>query len=184
MADSTSDQGTEQIGSQDLPLYDKPTLPEKGQLVLLVEEPDYDCGGTMVAAYRLPLNRVVPVSAQRGLAYSLADADAGITVADQTIVPAYVESFGSFNIKKAIASSSTTKAKFIIVSNDPNVEDSYIIQGSGFFSFSTVHAYNPGQTYYLSDSVSGGVTTTPPPGIAQPLFYVVDQKTILISIGV
>jgi hypothetical protein len=174
---------TEQIESSDLPVYDKATLPTDAKLILLVDQPDYDNGGQVNVAYRLPLSRVMPGSAPQHVAYSLSDVDAGITIPDEEIVPAYVESFGNFDLKRAQANSSTTKAKFLIVGLDPNVDGSYIIQGSGFFSFPTVHGYNVGQTYYLSDSTPGGVTTTPPSGIAQPLFTAVDQKTILIQIG-
>lgn len=180
---NTNGQDTEQIDSSDLPVYDKPTLPEKGQLVLLVEEPDYDCGGEMVSAYRLPLNRVLPGGSKQSLVYSLSDVDAGITVPDNAVVPAYVESFGDFNLKRAIATSSTSKARFLIIGADPNIDGNYLVQNGGFFSFPTVHNYNVGQTYYLSDSVAGGVTSNPPSGIAQPLFYVVDQKTIALNIG-
>lgn len=174
---------TEQIESSDLPLYDKATLPGTGKLVLLVDQPDYDNGGQVTVAYQLPLSRVVPGSAPQSVAYSLNDPDAGITIPDETVVPGYVEGFGSFDLKRAIATSSTTKARFLIVGIDQNIDGNYIIQGTGFYSFPTVHGYTPGNTYYLSDTAAGGVTNTPPSGIAQPLFYVVDQKTILITIG-
>lgn len=173
----------ENIDSADLPLYDGATLPATGKLILLVEKQDYDNGGTIQAAYRIPLSRIVPGSAPQGVAYSLSDVDAAISIPDETVVPGYVEGFGSFDLKRAIATSSTTKAKFLIISTDQNVDGSYIIQGAGFYSFPTVHGYTPGNTYYLSDTAPGGVTNVPPSGIAQPLFYVVDQKTILITIG-
>lgn len=174
---------TQEIQSSELPIYDKASLPVSGKLVLLVEEPDYDNGGNIVAAYRIPLSRIAPGAAPQSVLYSLSDPDAGIVIPDGEIVPAYVESFGNFDLKRAQATSTPTKAKFLIVGMDQNIDGNYIIQSSGFFSFPTVHEYAVGNTYYLSDSVSGGVTTTPPPGIAQPLFFVVDQKTILIQIG-
>lgn len=174
---------TEQIESADLPEYNQATLPATGKLILLVDQPDYNQGGQVSVAYRLPLSRVVPGSAPQSVLYSINDPDAGITIPDQTVVPAYVESFGTFDLKRAIASSSTTKARFLIVGVDQNIDGNYIIQGSGFYSFPTVHGYAPGTTYYLSDSVAGGITSTAPSGIAQPLFYVVDQKTILINVG-
>ena len=174
---------TEQIQSSDLPVYDQATLPQDAKLILLVDKPDYDNGGQINVAYRLPLSRVMPGSAPQSVVYSLADPDAGITITEGEVVPAYVEGFGNFDLKRAIASSSTTKARFLIVALDQNIDGNYLIQGSGFFSFPTVHGYTVGHTYYLSDSSAGGVTDTPPPGIAQPVFYVVDQKTILVTIG-
>jgi hypothetical protein len=182
-SDDPNCQDTEQIDSADLPLWDGANLPPTGKLVLLVEQNDYDNGGKIQAAYRLPLNRVVPGSAPQSVLYSLNDPDAGIDVAEDEIFPAYVEGFGSFDLKKALATASNTKARFIITGKDPNIADNYIIQGSGFYSFPTVHTFTPGNIYYLSDTTPGGVTNTPPGGIAQPLFYVVDQKTILITIG-
>lgn len=173
----------ENIDSADLPVYDQATLPPTGKLVLLVDQPDYDNGGTIVAAYRLPLSRVVPGSAPQSVLYSINDPDAGISIPDASVVPAYVESTGDFNVIRSIATDTTTKAKFLIVGVDPNIDGNYIIQASGFYSFPTVHDYVPGNTYYLSDTTPGGVTNVAPAGIAQPLFYVVDQKTILIKIG-
>jgi hypothetical protein len=173
----------ENIDSADLPLYSGANLPPTGKLILLVDQPDYDNGGQISAAYRIPLSRIVPGNAPQSVVYSLNDPDAGITVPDETVVPGYIEGFGSFNLKRAIATDSTTKAKFLIVSTDQNIDDNYIIQADGFYAFPTVHGYTPGNTYYLSDTAAGGVTNTPPAGIAQPLFYVVDQKTILVTIG-
>lgn len=180
---NTTGKDTEQIQSEDLPIYNKPTLPEKGQVVLLLEEPDYDNGGQMVSAYRLPLSRIVPGGSPQSVVYSRNDPDAGITIPEDEVVPAYVESFGNFDLKRAQASSATTKARFLIIGTDPNIDGNYLLQGHGFFQFPTVHNYNVGQTYYLSDSSPGGVTNTPPPGIVQPIFFVVDQKTILVTIG-
>lgn len=176
-------ESAQQINSGDLPVYDKPSLPESGKLILLAEQPDYDNGGKVVAAYQLPLSRVVPGSAAQSVVYSLNDPDAGIVVPEQAVVPGYVEGFGNFALKRAIATSATTKARFLIIGNDPNIDGNYILQGTGFYAFPTVHNYVPGNVYYLSDTAEGGVTNDSPSGIAQPLFYVVDQKTILLMIG-
>jgi hypothetical protein len=173
---------TTQIGSEDIPIYDKASLPDNGQLVLLTEEPDFDLGGQMVAAYRLPLSRVVPSAQNQTTTYSLADADAGIVIPDGEVVPAYIESFGTYDTKRAIASAGVSKAKFIITGADQNITGNYIIQSDGFYSFPTVHGYDIGATYYLSDVTPGAVTTIAPT-IAQPIFTVIDQKTILVRIG-
>lgn len=174
---------TEQIESADLPIYDKATLPDSGKLILLVDQNDYDNGGKITAAYRLPLERIMLGDAPPAVAYTLVDPDADIAVPEGEVVPAYVESFGTFDIQRAVASSISSKAKFLIIGANQNVDGGYIIQSSGFYSFPTVHGYAPGMTYYLSDSVAGGVTTTAPASIAQPLFYAVDQKTIMVMIG-
>lgn len=179
--DGTCD--TEEIHSDELPLYNRATLPQSGQLILLVEEPNNDCGGKMSGAYRLPLDRITPGSTFQSNTYSLDPANPGIVVPDDEVVPAYVETFSPFNVMRAQADDSTTKAKFLIIANDQNIDENYIIQSSGYLAFKAVHSYQVGQTYYLSATTPGGVTTTPPAD-AQPLFYVVDQKTIQIVLEV
>lgn len=180
-----SDQ-TEQINSEDLPIYPGLTLPEDAHLIILVDEANYDFGGNLQAAYRLELSRVIPNGTKQGITYSLlatGDDGADIAIPDASVVPAYVESFDPWSTKRAQASDETTKAKFLIISLNQNVDDAYVIQAAGFYSFPTTHEYEVGKTYYLSDSAPGGVTNVAPPGIVQPLFYVIDNKTILIDIG-
>lgn len=173
---------TEQIGSDEFPIYNKPTLPEDGQLILLSPEKDYDCGGDFTAAFRLPLSRLTPGSSFQSNTYSLSAPTSGITVSENQVVPAYVETFSPHQLKRAQANSSTTLAKFLIVGKDQNIDGSYIIQNSGYYSFPTVHGLSIGQTYYLSETDPGGITTQAPT-LAQPLFYVVDAQTIQLGIG-
>ena len=179
-------QDIEQLNSDDLPIYNKSTLPSDANLILLVDEENYDFGGTLQAAYRLPLDRVVPNNTKQGVTYSLhanGDAGADIAIADGTVVPAYVEAFDPYETKRAQASSITTKAQFLIISLDQNVDDNYVIQSSGFYTFPDTHNYDIGKTYYLSDSAAGGVTDVEPVSIIQPLFKVIDERTILVNIG-
>lgn len=175
---------TQQINADDLPVYSGAQLPADAVLVILVEEPNYGPdGGTINLAYQLPLERIVPTNAIQKLSYSLYAPDAGISVPALTVVPAYIESFEPFALKRASATSNTTKAQFLIVATDPNVDDGYIIQSNGYFKFPTAHGYSIGQKYYLSDTVIGGVTVTAPSSVVQPLFVVLDATTIQINIG-
>lgn len=171
------------INEGDVPIYDQPTLPDGAKLIMFVDEDNFDYGGTISVAYRLPLSRVIPSSAYSGLTYSLNDDNAGISIPDQTVVPGYVEAFEPYGLNRAQASSETSKAQFLIVGTDQNIDNNYILQSTGFYRFPTTHNYVIGQQYYLSDSAPGGVTTVPPSPIAQKLFIPVDQSTIRIQIG-
>lgn len=173
----------EQVNSQDLPIWDKNYLPESAEIIMLVEEQNFDYGGNISAAYRLQMDRIVANNTRQGNVFTITDLEAGITIPEGTVVPAYVESFEPYHLKRSQASSITTKARFMIISRNQNVDGGYVVQSSGYYSFNEPHAYSVGQTYYLSDSASGGVTTVPPSGIVQPLFYVVDALTIQITIG-
>ena len=174
---------TQQINSGDLPVYDKPQLPTNGSIILLTEEPNYSDGGTIQLAYQLPVDRIFPNNSVQKVSYSLFSEGADINVPSGNVVPAYVETFEPYTIQRANASNTTTRAQFLIVGVDNNVDNSYIIQNAGYYSFPTTHNYEVGQKYYLSDTVNGGVTTNPPNNKIQPLFIAVDKKTIQILLG-
>lgn len=185
--DHITTQCTELINSDDLPIYSKPTLPDTAWVVLLAEEPNYDFGGVLSAAYRLDLDRLVPNGTKQSLTYSLTATGtngADISIPTGVVVPAYVEQFAPFQTKRAQATGAPTKAQFLIISLDQNVDDNYIIQSAGFYTFAATHSYDVGKIYYLSDSAPGGVTSVPPVGIVQPLFTVVDSTTIKIHVEV
>lgn len=174
---------TEQIPSDGLPIWDKPLLPENSTIIVLVDEENYDFGGTVQNAYRLELDRIASNNALQGSTSVLYSAGADISIPTGTVVPAYVESFDPHLTKRAQASSNTTKAQFLIIGRTQNVDDSYDIQSSGFHKFTEDHTYEVGQVYYLSDSAPGGVTTDAPTGaLVQKLFTVIDKKTIQINI--
>lgn len=172
------------INSDQVPEYDKPTLPDTGEVIIFVEEDNFDYGGKIDLAYRLPLRRIVPTNSLQSTSYSIEAPDAGIAVPGETVVPGYVEAFDPYLLKRAQSNNASSLAQFLIISTDQNIDDNYVIQGSGFYRFPTTHNYLVGQQYYLSDSAAGGVTTTPPAGTKQKLFIPVDQSTILINISI
>lgn len=172
------------VSSDDLPLWSQSSLPETGEVVMIVEEQNFDAGGLISAAYRLPVERLVPNNQRQGNVYSLAAVDSGITVPVGTVVPGYVEPFEPYEVKRANATDETSKAQFLIIGQDQNIDDNLVIQSGGFYTFDEPHDYLIGQTYYLSDTANGGVTNTPPPGYVQPLFVAVDNKTLRILLGV
>lgn len=175
----------EQVDTDDLPIYSQSTLPDNANLIVLVDEQNYDFGGTLQAAYRLPLDRVVPTNTRQNVSYSLkATGGADINIPAGAVVPAYVEAFDPYNVVRAQASSSTSMAQFLIIGLNQNVDDTYVVQNTGFYTFTEPHTYDIGAQYYLSDSVTGGVTTSKPSSNAQPLFRAIDAYTIAINIGV
>lgn len=178
------DQMTDEVNAEDLPIWDKPTLPDSAEVIMLTDEQNYDYGGTLTAAYRLPISRIVADNLIQGNTFTVTDETAAITIPAGSVVPGYIEAFDPFLLKRAQASSPTTKARFLILATNPNVDGGYVVQSSGYHVFTAPHGYLVGQTYYLSDSTAGGVTNVAPGGIVQPLFYVVNNTTIQIQIGV
>jgi hypothetical protein len=174
---------TDQVSSEDIPVWDKPTIPEDAKIFMLTEEQNYDYGGSLEAAYKLPISRIVASNAIQSTTHTITDKQADITIEDNTVVPAYVETFSPFHLKRAQASSKTTKARFVITGRNQNIDNGYIIQGSGYVVFDGDHDYEIGQTYYLSDSAAGAVTTEVPTNIVQPLFTVIDARTIQLELG-
>lgn len=174
---------TDEINSSEVPEWTKPTIPTDAKLIMLVKEDNFDYGGDLEVAYKLDISRVVANNSVQGNTYTVADEDAGITIPAGTVVPGYVESFDPYHLKRAQASSTTTKARFLIIGTNVNVDGGYVVQSDGYYVFTAPHSYLVGQTYYLSDAAPGGVTNTPPSGIQQTLFYVVDNTTIQLLIG-
>lgn len=62
-------------------------------------------------------------------------------------------------------------------------DDQVIYQISGFLDVEN-HGLLVGQTYYLSNTISGGITATAPTtGTVQELFTVIDSDTLLLNIN-
>lgn len=174
----------EQVASDALPTWEAPSLPANAKLIILVDEMNYDFGGTIQNAYKLDLDRIAANNLRQGNTTVLYSEGADISIPAGKVVPAYVESFDPHLTKRAQASSETTKAQFLILGRTQNVDDSYDVQSSGFIKFASDHTYEVGQVYYLSDSAPGGVTTDAPDGsYVQKLFTVIDSKTLQVSLG-
>lgn len=167
----------------DLPVFNKPELPDSSYLVLLANTPyaNNGCGGTGI--FKLPLNRITPGSTLQSGLYSVSGGGTSVAIPTNQVVPAYITNTLPNMVRVANANNATTKAKFLILSVDPNDSTRYVIQSDGFYTFPEGHNYTIGLQYYLAEGTESGKVTTVPPAIAQPLFYVVDQVTILINIG-
>lgn len=175
---------TQLLASSDVPLWNKPGIPDDATVYMTLNEADQLNGGSILATYRIGLDRIIPTNQQNSIIYSLHDDQADIAVSTAQVVPAYVESFAPYRVRRAQAvAPGTSLAQFVIVSLDQNVDNSYIVQASGFHRFSEAHNYLVGQQYYLSDSSAGGVTNVAPAGIKQRLFIPVDEFTIVFNLS-
>ena len=135
-------------------------------------------------AYRLPIERILAGGDLNKIQYTLNKRTADIEVPRTQVIPVFVPG-PDLPVEKAIAIDEESKAKYLVVSADPNNADNLIIQNTGFLVFPRTHAYQVGKTYYLHQSNPGEVTSVKPAsGIVQPLFSVVDELTISINIGV
>lgn len=172
---------TRQVGAGDLPIFNLPQIPDEAQLILLVDEINYDVGGKFQAAYRLPISRLTGGGSFSTNSHSVYAPTAGIVVPQGQVVPAFRETFGTYNLRRAQANSATTLAQYLVIGADPNVDNAYLVVANGFYEFPENHTYTIGQTYYL-DEVNPGQVTTNPPALRQRLFTVVDARTILVHI--
>lgn len=178
------DTSTKIVQSEDFSIYEDGMLPENAEVIMLVNGADNQCGGTMTRAYRLPLSRLAPGSSIQSTTYSVYSPNNTINVTGEQVVPAYTDVNVPYEIKKARADSQTSLAKYIVLGVDPNSDERLIIQSAGFYTFSGMHNYVVGKQYYLSATDAGQVVTAEPatPNVSQPLFYVIDNKTILINL--
>lgn len=173
---------TRQVGAGDLPVFSEAIIPEDAYVILLTEGVDYDAGGKFQAAFRLPIERITGANGTASQnTHSIYAPTAGINIPENKAIPAFRESFGTYNLKRAQANNQSTLAQFLIVGDDVNVDNSYIVASNGFYQFPGAHGYLVGQKYYLDENNPGQVTTNPP-SLDQELFTVIDNRTILINI--
>lgn len=158
-----------------LPLYRGAELPSDMDLIAGSNEEG--------KAWRLPVERVLAGGDLNKIQYSAALKTADIEIPRAQVVPVFIPG-PNLPMEKAVANTDANKATLIAVVKDPNDADAMIVQNTGFLVFPRTHAYQVGKTYYLHQTNPGEVTSVKPSsGIAQPLFNVVDELTISITIG-
>jgi hypothetical protein len=177
------------IDSTEIPIYSAAELPTTAFVPVVIEQLDPSCGINAQVLYNMPLNRLVVGSSASASAYSLAKNLSSIEIlaTDKNVIPAYVATALPNTVSKARSNSLTTRAQFLILANDPNSSDRFIVQSTGTYSFPTDHNYVVGYTYYLSDTIAGQTITLAPtaPGTySQKLFTVIDRKTILVHVEI
>nr|DAJ81778.1 MAG TPA: hypothetical protein [Caudoviricetes sp.]DAM75759.1 MAG TPA: hypothetical protein [Caudoviricetes sp.] len=133
-------------------------------------------------AWRIPFAYISPAGALNRVQYKVADED-NITIPERQIVPVYStynDTKGAVVLERAKAATGET-ATDIAIDVTKNV---VTVMKNGYYTFARPHAYEVGQTYYLSQDKAGEVVSTrPAAGIIQPLFSVIDLNTISINVN-
>jgi hypothetical protein len=149
---------------------------------MVTEQENPACGGNVLALYHLNLSRVLPGGDLQNNVYSVAKNGAIITVPENQVRAGYIRATTPYDVRLASAAAPVSRARFLILVEDPNDTDRFLIQSHGFHTFPDVHGYIIGQDYYLSDTTPGEFVTTAPATNPQRVFTVIDAVTILIDI--
>lgn len=85
---------------------------------------------------------------------------------------------GSGNYVKAQSDAEANLAVALVI--EVTDVDNFVVSQTGYFVIAS-HGLTVNEVYYLSDSISGGITSTKP-SIAQNVLYVVDTNRIWVSV--
>lgn len=178
--DRCDDYPVRNIDAEDIPTWEQTTLPVEGYLLMAAVQKDQQCGKNMPYLYHLPLGLVTPGSTFQANTYT-ANGNGFTEAWDSNQVRAgYTYNNTPNDIR--LASKSGKKAQYIILKQDENDAVNYILQGSGFYTFPSTHAYFTGYSYYLGTNGMPTTDSSFTQGKRQHLFEVIDQRTILINI--
>lgn len=168
------------IDAEDVPVWSQTKLPDEGYLLMAAKLIDQQCGKSLPFLYHLPINKITPGATFQPNTYSVAGNGFHESWAPNQVRAGYIYNNTPNDIR--FASNDGTRAQFILLSKDDTVSGNYLIQGSGFYTFTGGHNYVPGYTYYLGQN---GLPTTDSSfvgGYRQHLFEVIDNSTILINV--
>lgn len=180
---SQNDYPVENIDSRDIPVYEQVSLPNRAYLPMLAEQYDPQCSQYVDALWYLPISKLTPGGTFQLNTYSLQSPTSTLVVPDRQVVPAYVTAGLPNQIEAAASGSTVTRAKFIVLGQDPNNADNMLIQSSGYYTFTEGHDYIVGYTYYVHETNPGQLVNLPSGSDPQKAFYVVNSSTIQITIG-
>lgn len=165
------------IDAEDIPRWEKTTLPAEGYLLMAAVQKDQQCGRNLPFLYHLPLGMVTPGGTLQTNTYIL-DGNGFMGDWDANQVRA---GYTYNNTPNDIRLAGDSPAQYIILKRE-TVDGTYAIQGSGFYTFPAGHAYIPGYAYYLGENGQPTTDSSFRDGRRQHLFEVVDAMTILINI--
>ena len=171
----------EAIETPDIPVWEKASLPEDADVIMIAKVFVEKYGCKMDAWYRLPLTRVANVAPYSPSNASINGNGFKQDIPFNKVVPAYTNISDPKDVRVASARSTATLAKYLILDNDLNNPGYYKVQSSGIYVFPKGHSYISGMTYYLGDD--SYPTTSTNQENKQELFYVLDEKTIDIKVG-
>lgn len=168
------------IDAQDVPVWGSSKLPDDGYLLMAAIQKDQQCGRNLPFLYHLPINKITPGSTFQPNTYSAeGNGYQGEWAANQ-VRAGYVYNNTPNDLR--LASIGVQNAQFLILKKDDTVVGNYLIQGSGFYTFTGGHSYVPGYAYYLGNDGQPTTDSSFVDGSRQHLFEVIDTSTILINI--
>lgn len=168
------------IDAEDVPVWGLNKLPDEGYLLMAAKQRDQQCGRTLPFLYHLPIGMVTPGGTFQTNTYSAAgNGYTGEWAANQ-IRAGFTYNNTPNDIR--LADINETLAQYLILGKDETVDGNYIIQGSGFYTFTGGHSYVPGYAYYLGADGQPTTSSDYVSGRRQHLFEVIDSSTILINI--
>lgn len=168
------------LDARDVPTWEQTALPAEGYLLMASVQKDQQCGKNLPYLYHLPIGMITPGSALQASTYNARGNGFTDTWETNQVRAGYTYTNSPFDIR--LANITGKKAQYIILKQNENDAESYLLQGSGFYTFPSTHSYYAGYSYYLG---SNGLPTTDDSFIAgkrQHLFEVIDNRTILINI--
>lgn len=157
----------------ELPIYDLDNLPNF--ILSETDALDEATGRVLSSIVRLPINRIVPNGDLEGK-FTLAANNDSLEVAEGQPLPAYVQQDGS--VVRVLPADSGHKAKFLVLGKYG--EGMVLCQADGVLNIVGGHGLIPGADYYLGKN--GGFTTSPSE-TGQHLFYVLNDRKLLINLG-
>lgn len=168
------------IDAEDIPTWAQTKLPDEGYLLMAAKLKDQHCGRPLPFLYHLPINKITPGATFQPNTYSVAGNGYQGEWAANQVRAGYTYNNTPNDIR--LADITAQKAQYILLSKDNTIEGNYLIQGSGFYTFTGGHNYVPGYAYYLGTEGQPTTDSSFVNGIRQHLFEVIDSSTILINI--
>lgn len=172
----------EAIRTEEIPVWEKATLPENADVIMIAKQFVEKYGCKMEAWYRLPLTRVANITPYSSASASINGNGFAQVVPSNKVVPAYINISSPHDIRVASASNPATFAKFLVLGNDLNNAGYYNVQANGVYEFPQGHSYIVAQTYYLGEDGYPTTAKSEDETKVQKLFYVLDEKTIAIEL--
>lgn len=174
------DYPVDNIDAENVPVWGKNVLPDEGYLLMAAKQIDQQCGRALPFLYHLPIHMVTPGGTFQTNTYSANGNGFAQEWEANQVRAGYTYNNTPNDIR--LANAGETKAQYLILKKDDTVSGNYIIQGTGFYTFTGGHNYIPGYAYYLGNNGQPTTSSSYLGGFRQHLFEVIDSSTILINI--
>lgn len=171
------------FAGMDVPVWGQTHLPDEGYLLMAAIRKDQTCGRDEPYLYHLPLRTLSP-NGTFSNDYSLEGRGAAIVVPRNEVLAGYTYQSAPNDIRLATLEDSTyRRPQYLIIEADEAAAGSYIIQGTGVYTFPSSHKYLTGYTYFLGKDGKPTTDNSFINGKRVHLFEVIDIRTIIININ-